>query len=1070
MPLKVALCEPNIRMGGNYFYLPIVSGILRAYAETDAKIKSNYEFAPFIYSMDAVDKIVGKYDKPDIAAFSVSMWNEQVNLAVASEIKRKFPLCLIIFGGYSVPPNAVPYMEQHKFVDICVRAEGEEAFKDILLRKLEEDYDYSGISDVTYRIGNNIVENKDHRNFTKDLDAYPSPYLEGKFDYLVQQQSDKVRFQSIVETNRGCLSAGTLIDTVDGYKAIEDVSEGDLVLGWDETEHKVIWNKVEKSICTGIKDTYDVRAGEFSIEATGDHPIYTKDGWKSVSEVKEGEFILCNLRKVETDRVRKDLLEGMWPDFEDGKHKENKEISVQKTDTEKLFSLWRTWQTTMGSEKGLGNSQVLFKSMCEESKSKESQETMACYNGAEAKEELSHMWQVYGTSTYVKEGVFQRVCVPENTFYQDRGQESDEEQGSQKESDKDLHRERSILGGWRKTEEFMEGPRKERDINRTQQAHAEERTKQIREKGNVLFREKGASFQIYWGFQFLDRSLCFWQVQEPRFYMYNQGKEISYISSRTVLAPGYKEGKRGAERLPQQGMGVYDYLGRRKVMGRYAQGGTEVCWSRIKSVTYTGKKKVYDLVNAKPYPNFFANGVLAHNCPFDCSFCAWGRGGLATKFRFHSMNRVRAEIDWMGKNRISYVFNADSNFAQHPRDQDIAQYLVETKRKYGYPEKFRTCFGKNADEKIFKAAAILHEADMEKGVTLARQSNDKTTLENIRRQNISLQTYRNLQERFNEKGIPVYIELILGLPGETVESWKSGIDDALIRANSKTSLFSYLCQVFPNTEMWEQSYRDKFGIKTKRIKLTEIHGAKREVGWVDEFEEITIATNSMSHQEWREMCKFSWMTMLLHSMKAGFFVMGWLWDRFKIKPSEFVELMLTKTKPDSSLGKIIAKWDTLLDNMMLGEGRGEILEDYGEIYWDVEEAAVLKLSEDWGLFYRDLTARLIEFLRSRDLDFGLVELYGVTIYQQQRMPGMTLSTFANCMYDYNVPEYFDKLFSSSPIPLEKKGLRSVKPKPKDFGGDKKRFAKETVLWGRKSGTMLVEVERSNICEIKQKES
>lgn len=59
-------------------------------------------------------------------------------------------------------------------------------------------------------------------------------------------------------------------------------------------------------------------------------------------------------------------------------------------------------------------------------------------------------------------------------------------------------------------------------------------------------------------------------------------------------------------------------------------------------------------------------------------------------------------------------------------------------------------------------------------------------------------------------------------------------------------------------------------------------------------------------------------------------------------------------------------------------------------------------------------------------------------------------------FDHNVPEYFDRLFGPNPVQLERKP-QTLTLKPKVFL-DKEDFAKQTVLWGRKSGTMLVDCE------------
>lgn len=468
-----------------------------------------------------------------------------------------------------------------------------------------------------------------------------------------------------------------------------------------------------------------------------------------------------------------------------------------------------------------------------------------------------------------------------------------------------------------------------------------------------------------------------------------------------------------------------------------------------------------DLMSAETGVKWQAIIETNRGCNWPCSFCAWGRGGTTTRFRFHSMDRVRAEIDWCGRNKIPYLFNADSNFAQHPRDLEIAQYLVETKARYGFPDKFRTCFGKNADEKIFKAATLLHSAGMEKGITLARQSNDPTTLENIRRQNISLAAYRSLQERFNDNDIPVYVELILGLPGETLESWEKGIDDCLTKAGSKNSLFVYMCQVLPNTEMADFEYQKKHGIRTRKVELQEIHGSVRDPGWVTEFEELIIATNSLPYDRWRLAAKFSWATMTLHSMKAGFFVLAWLWDRYKIPPSELIRYL---TGDASWVGKLPTflveewrRWNALLDEVsVFGKGRGQILPEYGNIYWDVEEAAILRILENAEEFYGPfgfLRNAVERVLNEHEIGIDWPELYDILRYQYLRMPRFGWREKYNTGTVTNVAEYFDKLFSRSPVPLVKKP-QNLTFTPREFAS-KEQFARETILWGRKSGTMLV---------------
>ena len=128
----VYMNEFNVRMG-KATYLPLVSGILRAYAETNEKIRANYRFKPFLFCIDRFENLIARYDEePAMATFSICMWNEQLSLQLAREIKARWPNCLIVFGGSQSPHDSKAYLAEHAFIDVAVRAEGEEAFYGIL--------------------------------------------------------------------------------------------------------------------------------------------------------------------------------------------------------------------------------------------------------------------------------------------------------------------------------------------------------------------------------------------------------------------------------------------------------------------------------------------------------------------------------------------------------------------------------------------------------------------------------------------------------------------------------------------------------------------------------------------------------------------------------------------------------------------------------------------------------------------------------------------------------------------------------------------------------------------------
>lgn len=309
--------------------------------------------------------------------------------------------------------------------------------------------------------------------------------------------------------------------------------------------------------------------------------------------------------------------------------------------------------------------------------------------------------------------------------------------------------------------------------------------------------------------------------------------------------------------------------------------------------------------------NFQAIVETNRGCPFNCTYCFWGMAGLNKQFRFHSLDFIRGEADWIGRNKIKYVFCADSNFGMFKRDVEIAQIWADTKAKYGYPKKFRVCYGKNAQESIYETAKVLSGAGLAKAITISKQTNNPKVLENVRRANISSEVYDSLQRRYMAEGIPTYVEIILGLPGETLQSFKDGVEAAM---RAGTQLFIYHCSVLPNTEMAKPEYLSKYGIKTARVPMSEIHCQPRPPGSIQEYEDIIIETATMSQEDWIKAAVYSWETQLKYSLGV-----------------------------DLPENETISAFFRIAHEITQGKPRGQLDPMFGNIYWEPEEMAYLKM-------------------------------------------------------------------------------------------------------------------------------
>jgi putative methyltransferase len=238
--------------------------------------------------------------------------------------------------------------------------------------------------------------------------------------------------------------------------------------------------------------------------------------------------------------------------------------------------------------------------------------------------------------------------------------------------------------------------------------------------------------------------------------------------------------------------------------------------------------------------------------------------------------------------------------------------------------------------------------------------------------------------------------------------------------------------------------------------LREIHGSVRDKSWIPEYNDIVIETDSMPNRDWRRMSLFSMITMLLHSMKLGFYVMRYVIERYDMRYARFLEFF-SELQMAPGTGTLfrreVAIFEDYLDSLMAGQGRGVVMPDHGDIYWDSEEAAFLRIAENLDEFYEELHDLVGQFLAREGVACAAEEIAEVVRYQHMRMPGPTLPRVTQWTFAYNFPEYFQRAFGTDPVDLARDSQTMVCD-PIDFEGARAEFAKRTILWGRKSGALL----------------
>jgi radical SAM superfamily enzyme YgiQ (UPF0313 family) len=198
-------------------------------------------------------------------------------------------------------------------------------------------------------------------------------------------------------------------------------------------------------------------------------------------------------------------------------------------------------------------------------------------------------------------------------------------------------------------------------------------------------------------------------------------------------------------------------------------------------------------------------------CPYGCTFCDWGSATLS-RIRKWSLERVFAEIEWCAEHMVDTIGLADANFGIMERDVEITQRVADLKNSVGFPRQFGTNYAKNTVKHLQRIVEILAGADILSYGLLSLQAMDEDTLDTIKRSNIKLEKYEQLAQEFRKAKLPLYVDLMVGLPGQTVRSFRNDMQEC---ANREVHTKIFQTQLLVNSPMNDPAYRKEHGIVTK---------------------------------------------------------------------------------------------------------------------------------------------------------------------------------------------------------------------------------------------------------------
>ena len=267
---------------------------------------------------------------------------------------------------------------------------------------------------------------------------------------------------------------------------------------------------------------------------------------------------------------------------------------------------------------------------------------------------------------------------------------------------------------------------------------------------------------------------------------------------------------------------------------------------------------VFDkILRDNPELKFVTTLESNRGCPYACTFCDWG-SLTYSKIRKFSLERVFKEIEWTLHNKqIEAIDIADANFGIfEQRDSAIVDKIIEEQNKAGRTIAFGTNYAKNQNATVVQMVKKLAEnTDSTRFHTVSLQTLNEVVLETIKRKNLAVNKIKEVFSICSQNELNLKIELILGLPDDTLEGFKETFYK-LYDISPEISVQTYRLLGLNNSELYLIS---QGGVEWRTIKSF----IPNDVDDIEETFEWVYSTNTMTNDDILEALVFaSWITAM----------------------------------------------------------------------------------------------------------------------------------------------------------------------------------------------------------------
>jgi hypothetical protein len=227
------------------------------------------------------------------------------------------------------------------------------------------------------------------------------------------------------------------------------------------------------------------------------------------------------------------------------------------------------------------------------------------------------------------------------------------------------------------------------------------------------------------------------------------------------------------------------------------------------------KKNLNNITEWIPY-------TLTRGCPYACTFCDWN-SGLGNKVS-RRKNTYQQEIDLFQKLDIKHIYLADANVGQYDEDVELIEYFAQKNLQENTGFRLSGNYSKLKKEnnlKIFHAMA--KSGLVQKTLNFSIQDINKQVLNNIDRPDVGWDVHIAMAEELTTQypHLIVKTQLICGLPGQTVETWRETMQQ--IVAKNMLPIWFVNEPLPASPSMYDPEYQQKWNFEYNKVTRIDMH-------------------------------------------------------------------------------------------------------------------------------------------------------------------------------------------------------------------------------------------------------